>query len=192
MKSTSSSESIVPDKANSGTVTPLANGFSLRVDQEGTLLELCREAQCALRVELTENGPVLRFDAPQLKIVNSGGLELEADRIALRSRGDFVQETLGDFKQVTHGDHQVHVRDDMSMKAQAVSLEAELGEMSIRASDDVALNGLRVLHNIPSLEEIEEAYAKVKSFGEAMQCPAFDPRSPRRMRPSKPKPRQIG
>jgi len=85
----------------------------------------------------------------------------------------------------------VRVRDDARIVAQAVQLIAELGELALHANDDVALNGLRVLLNVPSEEEIIDREKAARSIEELLRRPFDAVDGPRRMPPSTPKKREI-
>jgi hypothetical protein len=128
------------------------------------------------------------MDAPKVTIRNQGALALEADEITLRSRGNMIHEIGGDLEHRVNGNVKLQARDDIDITAQSAHLEANRGGLSLKASDDLALNGLRILHNVPTEEEIFAQYRKVETFGELMACPAYDPNSPRRMERGKPKP----
>lgn len=159
----------------------LGSDYHLNISTQGDLITLSNKHGQGLQIKLTAEGPVVEIQAPQLTIRNSGDLKLEAQRLYLKSQGDMVQESGGDFLQRVAGNHAVDVRDDFSMKAQAMDMEASHGGMALKANDDLSLEGLRVLHNVPDEETLAEQYEKVRTFGEKMKLPAYDPNTPTRL-----------
>lgn len=164
----------------------LAEGHRLSISEDGKSLSLTNVKGLNLQLRLTPEGPVLDLDVPTLTIRNQGDLKLEADNLHIKTKGQMIQEIGGDFEQRISGHHHLAVRDDLRVEAQALGLEAVRGELELKASDDVALEGLRILHNVPREEDIEAARAKVETFGDFMALPAKDPNSPRRLPNSKP------
>jgi len=165
----------------------LAEGHQLDISEDGKTLTLSNLKGLNLQMRLTPEGPLLEFDAPQVTLRNKGDLRIEANHIHLKTHGDMVQEVGGDFLQKTHGNHRIAARDDLRVEAQAMSLEALQGELELKATDDVALEGLRILHNVPREEDVAAAKAKVRTFGEYMTVPAVDPNSPKRLPRSQPR-----
>lgn len=166
----------------------LAHGCALEVADGGTQLTLTAGNGQAMIIRLTSEGPTIEMDVPQLTIRNRGALALEAGEIALRSRGDMVQEVGGNLEQRVHGHARAHIRDDLDVRCQSAQVEAHRGGLFLKASDDLSLQGLRVLHNVPSEQELVAQYEKAQTFGELMACPAFDPTSPRPIPRGEPKP----
>ena len=166
----------------------LSDGHQLAISEDGSLLTLTNLKGLTLQLRLTAEGPVLEFDAPQVTLRNKGDLCLDAQNIHLKTQGDLVQEVGGNLLQKTSGHHRIAARDDIRVEAQGLSIEAMQGELELKASDDVALEGLRILHNVPREEDIAAAKAKVRTFGEYMSVPALDPNSPKRLPRSEPRP----
>lgn len=77
-----------------------------------------------LEVELTPAGPVLRFHAAQVELDCKGSLKVRCESFDIRTSGDIVQQAGGE-----------------------ISLEAQRGNVDVRANDDVNLNGERVRLN---------------------------------------------
>ncbi len=149
----------------------LAAGRRLDVANDGTRLEISTpEGEVELRVEITATGPVLHFTGASLSLASVGDVDLECENLSLRSRGLTRLES-GNYEQRVAGGYQVAVRDDARLAAQAIDIEAELGDLALRANDDVALDGLRVLMNVPSDEEIEAARRRLRTFEQHLECP---------------------
>lgn len=171
-------------------VVPLQHGRRLSVDEDESRLEITtREGEIELRVEITPTGPLLRFESANLALRSAGELDLECDELNLRSRGDTRLACGGDFQQRVSGNHSVAVRDDARFTAQAIDMVAELGDLALEANDDVALDGLRVLMNVPSEEEVARRRAAAKSFADYLALPAIDEKDAGRLPRSTPKAR---
>jgi hypothetical protein len=91
-----------------------------------------------LTVLLTPAGPVLQFDG-SLRLETSGDLAVSAGRLALHGRDGVTITSDGDVTVQTPG--------DLSTTARIQNITAELGNVNVKANDDVKLNGERVLVN---------------------------------------------
>lgn len=159
----------------------LYGDHSVKIDDNSQSLELVFDGKAMLRLELTDRGPVIAIEAPNLGIRTSGHLDLESESMCIKTRGDFVHQVGGNLSQVVAGNHSMDVRDDVHLRAQAIRAHALTGSMDLKANDDLSLAGLRVLHNVPTDEERRQMIAKAETFGELMACPAYDPKAPRRL-----------
>jgi hypothetical protein len=97
------------------------------------------EGGVELRVLLTEDGPVLRFDAARLELQSAGTIRAECDRFEVAARSDVVQEAGGDVS--------VQARGDLSTRARTTSVTSTRGDVALKANDDVTLDGERVKLN---------------------------------------------
>lgn len=159
----------------------LAADHHLRINQQRDLLELEFNGHAVLSIQLSDAGPVVSIEAAALRMKAQGKMEIEADSLHLRTHGDLVQDVGGHHIQKVAGNQQVDIRDDLLIQAQAVRTHALTGSMDFKANDDLSLSGLRVLHNVPSEQERLAMVAKAETFGQLMNCPAFDPKAPRRL-----------
>jgi hypothetical protein len=119
----------------------LAHDQTLLVErlQDSDVLRLVgRDGQVCLAVHLTAAGPVLRFEG-NLMLEASGNLALSAGRIALHGRDGIALST--------DGDAHIHAAGDLHSSARAQIITAQLGNVNIKANDDVKLNGERVKMN---------------------------------------------
>lgn len=174
------------------TVVPLSHGRRAAVTAEGGILEITgQEGTVELKVRITPEGPVLEFEEGRVALKSPGDLELDCRNLTLHSRGKMQLESESDFEHRVHGGYALHVRDDARLAAQALELVAELGELALRANDDVALNGLRVLLNVPSEQELVDRERAARSIEELLRRPFDAGGGPRRMPPSCPKKRDI-
>lgn len=104
-------------------IEPEAGGHVLRLVGPGGAQRL--------EIAVTADGPVLRLHSG-LKIELAGELAIDAARIALHGREGLTLTSGGDARIVAAGD---------------LVARAELGDVSVRANDDVRLDGERVRMN---------------------------------------------
>lgn len=95
--------------------------------------------EVALTIELTSDGPILRFDGLNLRIESSGDLAIGARRLALHGR-EAVSITTG-------GDAGIRAEGDLTTEARVQNISARLGNVNVKANDDVRLRGERVKLN---------------------------------------------
>jgi hypothetical protein len=120
----------------------LVGDQQLSVEDHGTrnLIHLrAPGGRTALTIEVTEKGPVLRFDGPGLAIETSGPLAIESDSLSLHGRHG-VSLSSG-------GDAAIRITGDLEISARVQTIRAELGNVELRANDDVRVVGERVLLN---------------------------------------------
>lgn len=119
-----------------------ANGQQLLTDRTPgaeTVRLLDRRGRVQITIALTETGSeislagdIVRIDAKEKLEINSPVIDLKADRnLHLQSGGDFQLTTVGDSRQTARVHHIV----------------ADLGNVNIKANDDVKLDGERVKLN---------------------------------------------
>jgi len=91
-----------------------------------------------LTLEITPQGPVLRFEQG-LALQTAGPLAIAAESVAIHGR-DGLLLSCG-------GDAQFEIQGDLTQRARIHNVEAVLGNVNIKANDDVRLNGERVKVN---------------------------------------------
>ncbi len=118
----------------------------VRGEPRESLTLRARDGQCVLAIELTERGTTLRLSGDALEIASTstlslraGHLELEADSAAIRIAGN-LNERVG-------GDAQRQVAGRSALWASEVDIEAERGGVTVKANDDVDVQGERVRLN---------------------------------------------
>jgi len=126
----------------------LAENRRLEVEPGGTSFRVrAPDGEVELRVRLTPEGPVLLFSAAQIEIERTKSLKVEVDsfevcareRISLSSQGDFEQTVARDLTSHCEGRQEVH--------AGELAITAHKGELVLDATDDLRVNGERVLIN---------------------------------------------
>ena len=91
-----------------------------------------------LSIEVTERGPVLCFES-DLEVRAAGALDFEAQRVAIRGREGVCIESGADARIVAAG--------DLHSVARIQNVRARLGNVNLKANDDVKLRGERILLN---------------------------------------------
>ena len=103
-----------------------ASGRAIEVtqDEAGEVLTVrSPEGACVLTVLLTDAGPVLRFEAAALQIATTKSVEVSCE------------------------DFRVAARNELHLVGKDVGIRAVLGGVTVRADDDVAIDGEQVLLN---------------------------------------------
>jgi len=132
-------------KATNGNTTTslrLIGDQQLSVEDQGTrnLIHLRGPGgRIALTIEVTATGPVLRFDGPGLAIQTSGPLAIESESLSLHGRRGLTLSS--------GGDATMRIAGDLEISARVQTIRAELGNVELRANDDVRMIGERVLLN---------------------------------------------
>ncbi len=131
---------IRPDSAKETMASTFSNGYALKVNHEEEKVEiLSTQGQVVITIEMTEKGPQIQLEGAKLAVraseelsLKSKHLHIEAEEsLTLRSQGNLIQE----------------VGKDLISQAEAQYLKASLGDVQIRANDDVRLDGERIKLN---------------------------------------------
>ena len=97
------------------------------------------DGRMTLGIAITPAGALLQLHGVDLRIQTAGDLSIEAERLAFHGRSS-VAVTSG-------GDAILHAAGDMHSRARIQTIEADLGNVNVRANDDVAISGERVRVN---------------------------------------------
>jgi len=100
---------------------------------------LGRDGKLVFAIEVGERGPVLRFEGPGLTLRAAGELAIEAQDISLRAEAGLSLAAGGDLRITAGG--------NLHSSAREQKIEAVLGDVAVDASDDVRIDGERVLVN---------------------------------------------
>ena len=104
--------------------------IELRRDPAVDTVELIgRDGKIVLAIEITEAGPVLRFEGAGLTLRAAGDLTLEAKRLTLHAEEALVLSTGGDLDFAATG--------DLRSTARTQTITADLGDVRVEANDDV-------------------------------------------------------
>jgi hypothetical protein len=128
----------------------LPSGRSVEAATEGgddTLRIFAPGGTCVLTVQLTAEGPVLRFEGASLQIAAAKKLELSCEELSVRASGAAAIDVGGDLEERVGGSAKRAVRGTATTAATRVDLEATPGGIDLRANDDVRIQGERVMLN---------------------------------------------
>ncbi len=124
------------------TVVPLASGRRLEVEPTGAgdvIRIRAAEGQCVLTVTMTDAGPVLQLSGAAIEIASAGRLDLACEDLRVRAARSASIEVGGDLTERVAG--------TARREARSIDLEAAPGGVTVKANDDVRVNGERVLLN---------------------------------------------
>jgi len=93
----------------------------------------------SLSIHLTKEGPVVRIAGGALTIQAEGNLTIDAERVAIHSQKGMALTTGGNFH--------IEAAGDLHSKARIQTITADLGNVDIKANDDVTLDGERIRMN---------------------------------------------
>lgn len=115
----------------------------LRVERESqtsnSVQLIGSDGRVTLRIEVTEEGPVLHCEGTALQIKASGNIAIDAKEVAIHGR-EGMSLTSG-------GDITLHSSKDIHSNARIQNITAELGNTNIKANDDVTMDGERIRMN---------------------------------------------
>lgn len=166
----------------------LRDGGRVRLSAEpggDALTIVSAEGEVRLEVLVTHGGAVLRFAGPRVAIETGGELALRCGRFEVRAESIDLGAS-GDVSLGAGRSLDLHAGHDAVLSAQAVGVEARRGELALRANDDVALNGERVLLNCPTDEEVERRTREAATLKDLLELPFRAPGDPRRLPASAP------
>lgn len=100
-----------------------------------------------LSIRFTAEGPVLSFAAAAIDLKSEGAIRVDCERLELRARKELTVSSEGDLRETVAGQKVSEVGGRASLEAHDVRIQARLGDVAVRANDDVRLDGERVLLN---------------------------------------------
>lgn len=106
---------------------------------ENVLNVVGADGHVKLSLHVTPSGPVLRFEGAGLIIESSGALAINAQSVVIQGREGVAL--------ISGGDAEIRVAGDLTSEARIHNVTANLGNVNIKANDDVKLNGERVMMN---------------------------------------------
>ncbi len=95
--------------------------------------------EIGVAITVQDDGIVLRLDHADLAIRSSGGLAISAEHLCLEGRSGMHLSSGGDMT--------VEAAGDLRSEARVQTVRARLGDVKVKANDDVKLNGERILLN---------------------------------------------
>ena len=112
----------------------------LKHEQCNDIVQICSaDGNVTMSILVTENGAVLRFEGASLVLRTTGNLAIEAEHLSLHGRAGACITTGGDLH--------VQAEGDLNSAAQTQTVVATLGDVRLRANDDVKMTGERIRLN---------------------------------------------
>lgn len=94
-----------------------------------------------LRIEVTDDGPILSFSSAEVELSATKSLYLRADAIDVEAKRDLTLAVGGALTEKVGGDHHLRVGGAERVEAAAVELQANTESVSVRAMGKIALDG---------------------------------------------------
>lgn len=127
----------------------LLHGYAVRVPQ-GDLIEIVApDGGLCLSIRLGPTGPVVEVRAASLQVATRGDLVLDCERFEVNARQEIALVSAGGIAHDAHGDVVIRADGEIATEAAGQQHRARLGNVDIRANDDVMLDGERVMLNGP-------------------------------------------
>jgi len=137
-----------PPRSKVRTAIQLANSRVISIDESGGGFTVSAPGgEVELKVRITADGPILCFGAAAIEIQKAGILKLQADRLQLHAREQIEIQSHGDLSQAVAGNCTSHCEGRQNVHAGQVSVTSHRGPMTLDSTDDLAINGERVLIN---------------------------------------------
>lgn len=94
-----------------------------------------------LRIEVTDDGPILSFTSAAVELTSTRRLHLCADEIELETKRDLRLAVGGALTETVGGDHHLRVNGAERVEASAIELQANTKSVAVRAMGKIALDG---------------------------------------------------
>lgn len=128
-----------------GTMTVDLSGGNLlvlsRSEERSNIEILDSEGRPTLSVLMTSEGPILKIGGAGLRLDVSGELSFSADKVKIEGREGVEISSGGDMRSTAVG--------RSYQTARSHEVVSDLGDIRLKANDDVRLNGERVMVNCP-------------------------------------------
>lgn len=128
------------------------------------------QGQVKLAIQVTAEGPRIRLEGSQLTIEVAGGVVIDGEHVSVRGRKGLALNTGGDLDiraagnlaidaksvaingreklaHTSNGDVEIQADGVLHSEARAQEIVADLGNVNIKANDDVTLDGERIRMN---------------------------------------------
>lgn len=116
--------------------------YELRAEEQGDRLTVRgRGGQVVLRVQITEQGPVLSFESADIQLTASRHLGLTADSVSVEARTSLHVHSGGDSTETVVGNRHATVAGTERLEAGALEIQASEHGMALRAAGKIALDG---------------------------------------------------
>jgi hypothetical protein len=126
----------------------LSDGRSLAIAEDDRSLRIAdQDGAIELEIELRETGPVVRVRAAALQVETAGNLSVGCERLELRARAGIKMISDGDLKTSAAGDLDFRAGRHAHWEGKSVRVRANRGEAQLEATDDIRVDGERILLN---------------------------------------------
>jgi len=129
---------------------PLKKGHSVAIIEKNKkdLIQV-RNAQgvTLFTIEVSDEGTNLNIEAENINIKANKTLHLSGENIDLESKKDLYLKSKGDFNQYVKGNKTIETQGENIETAKTQYIKAYLGDVKLKANDDIKLNGERVKLN---------------------------------------------
>ncbi|MEP7120948.1 MAG: hypothetical protein ABJE95_08570 [Byssovorax sp.] len=121
--------------------------------EKDTLVIRARGGTVLLRIEVSDEGPVLSFSSAAIELTSTRRLHLCADEIAIEANRDLQLSVGGALTEKVGGDHHLRVGGAERVEASAIELQANTASVAVRAMGKIALDGEHIgLNDDPALQ----------------------------------------
>lgn len=100
-----------------------------------------RGGDVVLRIEVTDQGPVLSFSGASIELSATRALRLAAEEVNVSAARDVTIEAGGSLRERVAGDHHTRVAGDERLEASRVEVQANAGPVAVRAMEKIAIDG---------------------------------------------------
>lgn len=129
----------------------LRSGYTLacnRENEDDVLSVIGQDGTVCLRMTLGKEGPVVEMRTRSFKLAATEELRLDCDRMEINANRQ-VSIRSASLEQSISGDIRMQAGGLIHSEAYAQRIEARLGDIELRANDDVALDGEQIRLNSP-------------------------------------------
>ncbi|MGA9574596.1 MAG: hypothetical protein WBS20_11690 [Lysobacterales bacterium] len=117
---------------------PGGQRLQMSVDGDDTILKVNAAGKTMISIRITKDGAELIFE-DGLQLRTQGNLTLDGDRVTFRAREELRLESDGEVNICAKG--------DLNTEGQIQNIRAKLGNVNVKANDDVKLRAERILLN---------------------------------------------
>lgn len=113
------------------------------------------DGRAGISITVSDRGITVNVSGGDLTLQTSGALSIDAEKLSLHGREGVVVSS--------GGDASLRVVGDFDAEARIHNIRASLGNVNVRANDDVCLDGERIRLNSPNLRQLTPKRAIVET-----------------------------
>lgn len=138
-------------KQQAAEVASFKNGHQLIIQRDGggeeTIQLTGKNGEATITIIMAEDGPVIQCSGAAIQLKAANKLSLHSPNIELNASESINLQTQGDLEQTVDGNFYQHVKGDAHRQARIQNITADLGNVNVKANDDVKIDGERVKLN---------------------------------------------